>query len=298
MSFNLFSTIFLEKLPSTKSLYISLAILFFSGCVCCIFARIHDLYWAELFPKDRLITTWGCYVSLMCFVGASAIPCAPIRAAIIAIYTVCGSSNEHRAAAQIEQPLTIEEVILLPPRIEKNVVSLAGPVLQNTTDNQVALYPNDNPALTQETKLPVNGNTAETKRKSTHKKPLPVSIDHEGFKNVFALHYVKKYPNEYKDIISGLETKQWTKTELCKIALLIQQSQILKTQYKNYREWVREFFRLMGRDDCPKLANRNDYIDFNKSTDDISYYFHTLTSRYNKTEDSMLILTDKAKQLC
>ena len=257
--FQRFSAVFINHMPSVKSCYISLGCLLLFGLLTCITARIHDGYVSIMSPKDQVFLSLGFLISITGFLGASIIPMSPIGAAIIAF----GAIASDAPTQEICQP-TANEIMMA----EQSVKAEDGRT--------------------------ISFDEARSRHKfETQGQLLPIKIgDGSALNDYYSPRFLRggAYKETHLNLIAGLQSQQWSQTDLCRIALLIQFSGILKAQYSStYRLWVREFFKVLGRADCPVKPNKKDYINWSRSRVPIENYFFTLVNLYKETGDTTII---------
>lgn len=258
--FQKFSVVFENHLPSVKSCYISLGCFFVFGVLTCIIIRIQDDCFSIMSQKDQVLISLGCWLSFTCFLVASIIPMSPIWASLLALMTLFSD-----APAQVTCLPTANEIVMVEEEVRE--------------EEQKTIFFDE----------------ARRRHKfETQGQQLPVEIgDGSSLNEYYIPSFLRggSYKEVHHILIEGLQSQQWSQTDLCRIALLIQLSGILKAPYSsNYSKWVKAFFKVLGRDDCPYHPNKNKYTDWSKSRVAIENSFFTLVDYYVKTGDTTIIL--------
>ena len=251
-----FGTVFMNHLPSVKSLYVSLVLLFVFGLLTCTMVRIHDSYYSIMSGRDQVFCVMGCYFSFVGFLGASVIPMSPIKAAIVAGLILLTPETTISPSAEIvgaEQTFVIEQNHEIKQRHKHETQGKYLPV--KVEDNNVFIQ------------------------------YYKVTFVRKPSFNEFNLN-----------MIEGLHSKPWTQTDLCRVALLIFVSDILSEPYStSFTQWVKTFFGAIGRTDYPNKPCKNKYVDWSKSRIKIENSFYTLVALYKSTGKSTIIFPKEPK---
>lgn len=137
----------------------------------------------------------------------------------------------------------------------------------------------------------------ETKRPyvrgEDHGKASKVTIDHDRFRSVFKLIFMKRNADtdscSYDTLVKTLENNTWTKSDLARVALLIHESDVLTGNRKYFNKWLIEFFEIMGRNDLPKTKTVSEFHDLSESSIKFRQEFNDLVyTYYEKTKKSTL----------
>ena len=168
--------------------------------------------------------------------------------------------------------------------------SESTPVAMNTdTDNSVteeSVVAEVQAAKTNPSRLQSKGYGKE--------KPVKVSAElRSQFLPMFVRTNSAIQLNHYDVFVEQLSSKAWNVSDLGRIAYLVYNSNILQPYYPSFSKWMQEFFRYLGRDDCPVSHDTTSYNDLTKSRVNLELMFSDLIAIYEKKGSKNVILSNK-----
>ena len=83
-------------------------------------------------------------------------------------------------------------------------------------------------------------------------------------------------------------------SDLGRIAYLVYNANILQPYYPSFSKWMHEFFRYLGREDCPVSPDTTSYNDLTKSRVNLEQMFSDLIDIYEKKVTKSVILSSKS----
>jgi len=105
--------------------------------------------------------------------------------------------------------------------------------------------------------------------KETKNQPSKITITNkEEFKKAFIPYFWKpQFPDGGQDrgfitLVETLEEGIWSITDLGRIALILWCSNVVNPKYDDFRAWMKMFFEMLGRQDCPENPDRGSYKHF------------------------------------
>ena len=105
--------------------------------------------------------------------------------------------------------------------------------------------------------------------KETKNRPSKITITNkEELKNVFIPYFWKPQPLDggqdrgFITLVETLEEGIWSITDLGRIALILWCSNVVNPKYDDFRAWMKMFFEMLGRQDCPENPDRGSYKHF------------------------------------
>ena len=121
---------------------------------------------------------------------------------------------------------------------------------------------------------------------------LSLEINVEGLKSCFMPFFLatnnETGDSQFSFFIESLSSKKWTKTELGRIALLLKESKVLQPENsKDFTKWMKLFFKLLGRSDCPGQPDKGTYKHFPRE-DKVRNTFPKLIQRYQDIKGTYL----------
>ena len=143
---------------------------------------------------------------------------------------------------------------------------------------------------------PVKINPSKLQGKGYGKeKPVTVSTElRSQFLPMFVRTNSAIQLNHYDVFVEQLSSKAWNVSDLGRIAYLVYNSNILQPYYPSFSKWMHEFFRYLGREDCPVSPDTTSYNDLTKSRVNLEQMFSDLIDIYEKKGTKSVILSSKS----
>ena len=135
-------------------------------------------------------------------------------------------------------------------------------------------------------KKPVETPTAVLiETKETKNQPTKITITNkEELKNDFIPYFWKPQTQDggqdrgFITLVETLEGGIWIITDLGRIALILWCSNVVIPKYDDFRAWMKRFFEMLGRQDCPENPDRGSYKHFYQNG--LDKIFPSLVSLY------------------
>lgn len=126
-------------------------------------------------------------------------------------------------------------------------------------------------------------------------KPVTVSTElRSQFLPMFVRTNTSIQLNHYDVFVEQLSSKAWNVSDLGRIAYLVYNSNILQPYYPSFSKWMQEFFRYLGREDCPASPDTTSYNDLTKSRVNLEQMFSDLIDIYEKRGTKNVILSNRS----